>query len=135
MPFKFPSVREVVAVSSDIDSVTDEPAAHSSGSEDEHIMKKTKVQEFFDNQRDGLPYAAISAPPSTYNDHTPVAIPGCEWWQSDIVESCKDDRAALGKQMQVFKLSSSYTGTMPQVPVTEAFGRRCQWDPKQWGSS
>ena len=44
MPFKFPSVREVAAVSSDIDSVTDEPAAHSSGSEDEHIMKKTKVQ-------------------------------------------------------------------------------------------
>ena len=128
MPFKFPSVEPAAASSSDIG--TDEPA-HSCGSEDEHIMKKEKVQLFFDNQRAQLPYAAISAS----DDYTPAALPGCEWWQSDILEACAPDRAALGKQMLPFKLFSSYTGTMPQVPVAEAFSHRCQWGSKQCGSS
>ena len=125
MPWRFPQVKVSNCVTQPTDVAQQQAteceeevtSQRSDGSEAEDDMKAKKVKFFFD---------ADESWDCSRQHGRQVQVPpmdGAEWWQFPTLEAGEYERSCLPEsQTEVFKMNSSYSGAMPQVPVCEALG-------------
>ena len=125
MPWSFPQVKASNCVTQPTDVAQQQAteceeevtSQRSDGSEAEDDMKAKQVKLFFD---------ADESWDCSRQHGRQVRVPpmdGAEWWQFPILEAGEYERSCLPEsQTEVFKINSSYSGAMPQVPVCEALG-------------